>query len=182
MCDDHVHSQLRPALSRRGLLQGTAALAVLAALGVRTRAAAAARSSIVAFDGYQPLSMSMHTHSSFSEFTGSMEAQLASAVEAAVDVLWWTDHDHRMSGVGFRNTVHFSSLTDESGAAGEGGVWHWTKVTSGAVAAGSAGGVVAAPASPLDPVPAGALSVAARGSHRHQSASLGYFADAGPPS
>jgi hypothetical protein len=45
----------------------------------------------------RPISMAMHVHSSFSEGTGSMAAQLAEATLNGVDVVWWTDHDWRVS-------------------------------------------------------------------------------------
>ena len=42
-----------------------------------------------------PISMAMHVHSSFSEGTGSMDAQLERGPMTGVDVVWWTDHDWR---------------------------------------------------------------------------------------
>ncbi len=51
----------------------------------------------VAADGTSAFSMATHIHSSFSEQSGSMDSQLFQATKNSVDVLWWTDHDHRMA-------------------------------------------------------------------------------------
>jgi hypothetical protein len=66
----------------------------------------------------QPVSMAMHVHSSFSEGTGSMLWQLAQAAASGVDVVWWSDHDWRMSGYGYRRAIHFDGFTElEDGAS-----------------------------------------------------------------
>ena len=77
----------------------------------------------VASDGHSAYSMAMHVHSSFSEQSGSMDSQLFQAATNSVDVVWWTDHDERMNALGYRRTVHFTSLTDESEGPGEGLPW-----------------------------------------------------------
>jgi len=59
-----------------------------------------------------PVGMAMHVHSSFSEGNASMLAQAYQAQLNDVDVLWWTDHDWRMTGHGYRQVVHFSGLTE----------------------------------------------------------------------
>ena len=69
----------------------------------------------VSVGGLSAFSMAMHVHSSFSEQDGSMDSQLFQATKNSVDVLWWTDHDTRMDGIGYRQVVHFTSLTKESG-------------------------------------------------------------------
>ena len=96
-------------------------------------------SRAVAADGNSAYSMAMHVHSSSSEQSGSMDSQLFQAATNSVDVLWWTDHDARMDGIGYRDTVHFTSLTAEKGASGQGGAWIWTKAESGPVASSSGG-------------------------------------------
>lgn len=103
----------------------------------------------------------MHVHSSFSEFDGSMDAQLWQATQNAFDVLWWTEHDQRLNDLGYRKTVHFTSLTAEQPAEGEGGTWRWRLEKSGPLAHGS-GSIVASPCSPHDPVAGGALSLAVK--------------------
>ena len=55
------------------------------------------------------MSMSMHTHSSFSEGGSyadggggaSMLSQLEQARRTGTDVVWWTDHDWRMEAFGY---------------------------------------------------------------------------------
>jgi hypothetical protein len=105
--------------------------------------------------------MAMHVHSSFSEYDGSMDAQLWQATQNAVDVLWWTDHDQRLNDLEYRKTVHFTSLTKEQPAPGEGlKPWKWEQKNSGPLAS-SSGSIVQNPCSPNDPVAGGALSLAA---------------------
>lgn len=70
----------------------------------------------------RPVSMSMHTHSCFSEggsYAGggggaSMMSQLEAAQSAGVDVIWWTDHDWRMQAFGYYDGIAFDG-TDEDG-------------------------------------------------------------------
>lgn len=121
--------------------------------------------------------MAMHIHTSFSEQSGSMAGHLDAAQTHGVDVVWWTDHDFRMSGRGYRQTVHFTSLTDEAPDADEGKPWVWRRVTTGALSTASEGGIVAQPTSPKDPVPQGSLHVVAE-STGQADASLGFFANA----
>jgi len=184
MCDDHgTASQPEdagPELSRRGFLYGTAAVAAAAGLlreFPRLPLHSAARP--VASDGSPAFSMAMHVHSSFSEQTGSMQAQLFQAATNSVDVLWWTDHDYRMDGLGYRDVVHFTSLTSEQGGPGQGGAWHWVKTESGPLSGKSGGGIVSVPSSPNDPVANGSLHLVAQ-STSGAAASYGYEADTEP--
>jgi hypothetical protein len=122
--------------------------------------------------------MAMHIHSSFSEQYGSMEGHLLQAQQNVVDVIWWTDHDYTMSGIGYRNTVHFTSITAEKPARGEGGAWQWQLMRTGPLNSHhSAGGIVTSPSSPLDPVIGGSLAVSAQ-STAHSPATLGFYAQA----
>jgi len=45
----------------------------------------------------QPYSVAMHVHGSFCEGIGRIESHTIEASEANVDVIWWTDHDWRMT-------------------------------------------------------------------------------------
>jgi hypothetical protein len=176
MCDDHTPSapdeegRSPGGLTRRRLLKGAAAGAIgLAAGGVavaellpRQPLWSAARP--FGPDGSRAYSMAMHIHSSFSEQNGSMQSQLFQASENAVDVLWWTDHDARMDGLGYRQVVHFTSLTDEKGAPGQGGAWTWKAVESGPLTSSSGGGIVENPCSPNDPVKGGSMHLTAQSS------------------
>jgi hypothetical protein len=170
MCDGPYDDAADPGVpvsdadvTRRSVLGG--AVGVLAAVGLGSRpshvpsATGAAASAPTSNDlGQVSRVMAMHVHSSFSEGTGSMEAQLAEAKLANVDVVWWTDHDWRMAAAAYRTAVHFDSLSSETEA---GGAWHWTSVRSGALAAAS-GGIVTSPVSPNDPsTTPGALQVTA---------------------
>ena len=160
------------------------ATAAMAAAGVvfrgfgETATRPAARA--VAADGTSAYSMAMHVHSSFSEQSGSMDSQLFQAATNAVDVLWWTDHDHRMDGTDYRKVVHFTSLTSEKGAAGQGGAWTWTKMESGPLAASAAGGIVSSPYSPADPVTGGSMYLAAKSTSTAATAKYGYYANCQP--
>jgi len=180
LCDDAGaagHHPIAPAsgLTRRRFLQSTGSLAAAAAvLGTVPR-----RSLATTIDGSLPVSMAMHIHSSFSEGSGSMAAHLLQAETNDVDVLWWTDHDHRMSAENYREAVHFTSLTNESGGPGEGDPWLWQRETSGPLTTASTGGIVSAPASPLDTVPGGSLQVTAQSSNGAE-ARLGFYAESAP--
>jgi hypothetical protein len=133
----------------------------------------------VTTSGAAAYSMAMHIHTSFSEQSGTMDSQLFQAAKNSVDVLWWTDHDDRMDGIGYRKTVHFTSLTSESGGPGERGPWTWRKVESGPVASTSGGGIVTTPCSPNDPVVGGSLHLTAK-STSISTAKFGYYADCFP--
>ena len=158
---------------------GVAAAAALLRRFPRLPLRAAARP--VAVDGLAAYSMAMHVHSSFSEQDGSMDGQLYQATTNWVDVLWWTDHDTRMDGIGYRKQVHFTSLTGEQGGPGQGGAWHWTKVEFGPVASQSGGGIVQSPSSPGDPVPHGSMQLIAK-SKTGSAATFGFYGNSQPAS
>ena len=177
MCDDHP-----PGLSRRQFLHGAGALAATAGLlgQVPRRLPLGSPARPATLDGtLRAYSMAMHIHSSFSEQSGSMDSQFGQAAANGVDVLWLTDHDHRMDGANYRKTVHFTSLTSEKGAPGQGGAWKWQQLKSGPVSGTSSGGIVATPCSPRDPVTGGALklTVQAQGAG---TAKLGFYANSQP--
>jgi hypothetical protein len=180
MCDDHPPGggpgSVGSRVSRRNFLGGMAAAALLPQLPRAARLPLRSAARPVAANGMPAYSLAMHVHSSFSEFDGSMDAQLWQATQNAVDVLWWTEHDQRLNDLDYRKTVHFTSLTAEQPGQGEGGPWHWQQQTSGPVASGS-GGIVQNPCSPKDPVAGGALSLAVT-STSTSPALYGYVADA----
>jgi hypothetical protein len=176
MCDDHA------GVSRRTLLHGTAVLGAAAAVGIprglTPRLPLRSPLRAAAADGTRAYSMAMHIHSSFSEQNGSMDGHLYQATKNAVDVLWWTDHDHRMDAIDYRDVTHFTSFS-EKGAAGQGGAWTWTVAKSGPNTSASAGGIVSTPCSPHDPVSGGALHLVAQSSST-SPAKYGFFADCHP--
>jgi hypothetical protein len=176
MCEDHS------SISRRTFIHGGAIVGAAAAIGLPhdlpPRLALRSSARAVTADGTSAYSMAMHIHSSFSEQNGSMDGHLFQAATNAVDVLWWTDHDHRMDGIGYRNVTHFTSFS-EKGASGQGGAWNWVLATSGPNTSASTGGIVSTPCSPNDPVKGGALHLVAKSSST-SPAKYGYFADCHP--
>jgi hypothetical protein len=185
MCDDHgVNSSPADSspggITRRRFLTSAAGVATAAAVleSFPNRLALASPMRAQAASGESAYSMAMHIHSSFSEQSGSMDSQLYQAATNAVDVLWWTDHDHRMDGTDFRDVTHFTSFA-EKGAAGQGGAWTWTVAQSGPNTSASGGGIVTNPCSPNDPVAGGALSLTAQTSGA-AAASYGFYADSHP--
>jgi hypothetical protein len=180
MCDDHGNESQ---LSRRGFLYGSGALAAGAALRPLTslpgRLPLASPARPAAASGASAYSMAMHIHSSFSERFGSMDSQVYQAAANTVDVLWWTDHDQRMTGLGYRDVVHFTSLDHEQGAPGQGGAWHWQPIKGGSLASGSGGGIVTNPSSPNDPVVGGSMYVHAT-STSTAPAHYGFYANCKP--
>ena len=98
------------ALSRRALLRAAA----VGGLGVPllsgcTSTGAGGGSGRAARD---PVSVAMHLHSSFSEGTASMATHLDQARRLGVDVLFWTDHDFRVSAQGYRRRLGLAAPTD----------------------------------------------------------------------
>ena len=181
MCDDHSAGKLAlPGLTRRSFLSGVAGVVSAdVLLGLPRRLALASPVRAMSPAGTSAYSMAMHIHSSFSEQSGSMDSQLFQAAANAVDVLWWTDHDARMDGLGYRDTVHFTSLTAEKGGPGQGWVWDWTAAESGPLAGGSGGGIASSPCSPNDPVAGGSLQLTAQ-STGTALAKYGFYANSHP--
>jgi hypothetical protein len=180
MCDDQPAGASPAAtgspLSRRGFLHASAGVAGAAALLRRfPRLPLRSPARPVSVDGLSAFSMAMHVHSSFSEQDGSMDSQLFQASTNSMDVLWWTDHDTRMDGIGYRREVHFTSLTQEQGGPGQGRAWDWTKVTAGPLASQSTGGIVQNPSSPGDPVAGGSMQLIAK-STTGAPATFGFYA------
>ena len=171
MCDDHSGP------SRRTFLHGAAVLGAAAAVGVRRLPLHSPLRAVTA-SGENAYSMAMHIHSSFSEQNGSMDGHLFQAAANSVDVLWWTDHDHRMDGIGYRDVTHFTSFS-EKGAPGQGGAWNWILMESGPNTTASTGGIVTNPCSPNDPVAGGALQLRAQSSST-SPARYGYYAESHP--
>lgn len=143
--------------SRRQFLGSVAAISALGATGGLVRSQSAHAAGPLSSSG-APLSMAMHIHASFSEGIASMEAHLRQAQNAGIDVVWWSEHDIRMSALDYRQAVHFDALTEwENGTK-----WTWKPVTSGSLAS-SSGAIVTQPVSPGDDHPPGAMHLAATG-------------------
>ena len=176
MCDDH-------GLTRRTFLHGAGALAAGAALLPHARPPRRlplrSPARLVAADGTNAYTMAMHIHSSFSEQSGSMDGQLFQAAANSVDVLWWTDHDHRMDGFNYRDVVHFTG-PGETGAPGQGGRWKWVTEHSSGLKTGWTAGFVQSPSSPNDPVASGSIHLAAAAKSGVASAYAGLYANTQP--
>lgn len=140
-------------ITRRSFLRGSAGLG---ALGIMS---AVDWHEALADAGSGPISMAMHVHASFSEGVGSMRWQLNEAAANGVDVVWWSEHDWRMSGHGYRQQVHFSGQTESE----DGSPLAWTQSKSGSLSSYS-GRIVTSPASPLDPAGPSSLRLEAIGS------------------
>jgi hypothetical protein len=85
-------------------------------------------------------------HSSFSEGTGSMFWQLDQAKRNGLEVVWWTDHDFRMSAWQYRKAIHCSGTSEPE----DGHALTWSRTTSGSLQVASAT-FLAAASSPSDP-------------------------------
>jgi hypothetical protein len=106
----HDAGPMARAIDRRALLAGAGGLAGLGTLGIPTGTAGA-----FAAAGRDPVSMAMHIHGSFSEGMASMDTHLDQARRIGVDVIWWTDHDFRLSGFGYRQAVGFDGPHEYDG-------------------------------------------------------------------
>lgn len=144
-------------ITRRQLLVRSAAAAGAGLLLPGAQRLISPQAAEASVSSVQPYSMAMHLHASFSEGDASMESHVVEAMNHGVDALWWTEHDWRMMGLGYRRIVHFDAMSEAEG----GRTWTWSPVSSGALAS-SSGEIVTDPCSALDPNPPGALRVAAR--------------------
>lgn len=129
-------------VDRRSFLRGAAsavALSGTATLLGRTAAAAAS-------GDFFPYLMAMHIHACFSEGDASMAAHLQQAKQNGIDVIWWTEHDHRMVARNYLKNVHFNSLTEST----DGLTLVWRSQYEGQVSS-SAATIVSNPVMSTDP-------------------------------
>jgi hypothetical protein len=75
----------------------------------------------------RPVSMAMHVHACASEGPGSMEAQLNQATVSGINVLWWTEHDFRMSAHDAAQRIRFDAASENTADAIG---WQWTSIHS----------------------------------------------------
>ncbi len=112
----------------------------------------------VGFDGRPVTLMAMHLHASFSEGKASYLKHFTEAAANQIDIVWFTEHDWRMSAVDYRSEVHFDSL---SGDDEEDESWSWVESPDPNLASYLAT-IVTSPVSPHDPsTTPGALLVSA---------------------
>ena len=146
-----------PTISRRSFLRGTLALGAVGPLGRAVRAPTALSPALIGGAAVlRPWSMAMHIHACFSEGTASMEAQLDQAARNSVEVVWWTEHEFRMTASGARQVIHFNGLSE----AEDGLSWTWTAASAGTFTEKSAT-FVGDPISPTDPSGSSALRLVA---------------------
>lgn len=120
----------------------------------------------VSYDGRPVVLMAMHLHGSFSEGKASYLKHFTEATANLVDVVWFTEHDWRMSAVDYRSVAHFDSL---SGEQEDGEAWSWVEVPDDNLASHQAI-IVSSPVSPHDPSPVhGALFVSAVSGDGHDA-------------
>lgn len=94
-------------VSRRAVLMAGA----VAGLGVPVLTGCTSAPAPEAGPRTDPVALAMHLHSSFSEGTASMATHLDQARRVGVDVLFWTDHDFRVSAQGYRRRLALEGWT-----------------------------------------------------------------------
>jgi len=100
-------------LTRRGFL-GAVGAGVLLPAAVRVPAAAAAPGALSGFGAGRALRAAMHVHGSWSEGTGSWQAQFQQAAAGGYDLLYLTDHDIRMLARGYLTSLSGVALAGSS--------------------------------------------------------------------
>ena len=141
-------------VDRRSFLRGAAsAVALSGTTTLLSRTQANAASS-----NYLPFLMAMHIHACFSEGIASMDTHLQQAKHNDIDVIWWTEHDHRMVARRYLKDVHFDGLTEQT----DGLTLVWRSKNEGQLSTSSAT-IVTTPVVATDPG-GKALKLAARSS------------------
>jgi hypothetical protein len=103
-------------VTRRQLLEGTAAAALGVAVLGRPVAARAVPSRAATISGLAPVLAAMHVHASHSEGPASWQQQYANAAAAGVDVLWQTDHDFRARALRYMTLLAGTFVPTTTGA------------------------------------------------------------------
>jgi hypothetical protein len=127
------------------VLQGAAGAAAVAGVGVAV--GPLVEEVALASGAELPIRMAMHIHASFSEGIGSMQAHLAEAERVGVDVIWWTEHDHRMVARGYLTDVHFNGFTEWANGVS----LRWELSAAGSLATAPHIAIVTKPVSNTDP-------------------------------
>lgn len=131
-----------------GLLAGLVAASLLASACRDAREPAPVPTpGVAAAPAEQAYSVQMHVHGSFSEGIGSIDSHSHEATDVGADVLWWSDHDFRITSYGHVSSFGFEDFTEDMPP--DGGVVvrrrkrgprvkELVPVTAGAVAPGAA--------------------------------------------
>lgn len=100
--DDPVLSNRRHQPTRRVVLS---AMAALGAAPFLVSGGQAQASSGATLGGLAPVTAAMHVHGSWSEGTGSWEAQFAQAAALGIDLLYLSDHDFRAEAYNYMTSL-----------------------------------------------------------------------------
>ncbi|MEW6267683.1 MAG: hypothetical protein AB1689_00130, partial [Thermodesulfobacteriota bacterium] len=76
------------------------------------QSAAAPAAHAPATGAEQAYSVQLHVHGSFSEGVGSIDSHSHEATEVGADVVWWSDHDFRITSHGHVSTFGFEDWTE----------------------------------------------------------------------
>lgn len=61
----------------------------------------------------RPYSVQLHVHGSFSEGVGSIDSHSHEATDVGADVIWWSDHDFRITSYGHESTFGFEGWQED---------------------------------------------------------------------
>jgi len=73
---------------------------------------AAPPSTSTAPSGERAWSVQMHVHGSFSEGVGSIDSHSHEATDVGADVIWWSDHDFRITSYGHVSSFGFEDMNE----------------------------------------------------------------------
>jgi len=69
-------------------------------------------STTAAPSGERAFSVQLHVHGSFSEGVGSIDSHSHEATDVGADVIWWSDHDFRITSYGHVSSFGFEDMTE----------------------------------------------------------------------
>lgn len=72
----------------------------------------AAAAPVTAPSAERAYSVQLHVHGSFSEGVGSIDSHSHEATDVGADVIWWSDHDFRITSYGHVSTFGFEDMTE----------------------------------------------------------------------
>jgi hypothetical protein len=107
-------------ISRRDFLRAAAGTATALGAGVLVSGSGWGASPSVSTrstepSGATPVNIAMHVHASWSEGDASWDTQYASAVENGIQVMYMTDHNHRVRATGYLTSLSGDFITTTSG-------------------------------------------------------------------
>ena len=102
----------RRAPARRSLLPGRRRPISHAASAADALHAARAAAPVTTPAAERAYSVQLHVHGSFSEGVGSIDSHSHEATDVGADVIWWSDHDFRITSYGHVSTFGFEDMTE----------------------------------------------------------------------